>query len=175
MFLGPNGGQDGAQMRPKIDFYSDWKWWWKVMLFRIGVDQGLSRKVRMEFWAPAEEGFREELASDTEQDLRWRSRRIHPYWHLLAFNFYMASWMVDNGRSALTTPPTFTPQSAGAANSTCFSTCFCWRAIPSPLAHCSNKSRSALTLWLQLDQVCTKFRLSLDQVWTKFRPSLDQV
>ena len=23
MFLGPNGGQDGAQMRSKIDFYSD--------------------------------------------------------------------------------------------------------------------------------------------------------
>ena len=27
MFLGPNGAQDGGQMRSKIDFYSDWKWW----------------------------------------------------------------------------------------------------------------------------------------------------
>ena len=30
----------------------------------------VNASVRMEFWAPAEEGFREELASDTEQDLQ---------------------------------------------------------------------------------------------------------
>ena len=34
----------------------------------------------MKFWAQAEEGFREELASDTELDLQWRGRRIFLAW-----------------------------------------------------------------------------------------------
>ena len=42
-------------------------------LIRVWV---VKAAVRMRFGAPAEEGFREELASDTEQDLQWRGRRI---------------------------------------------------------------------------------------------------
>ena len=29
MFLGANGGQDGAQMRIKTDFYTDWIYVWR--------------------------------------------------------------------------------------------------------------------------------------------------
>ena len=45
----------------------------KVIQRGVGVEDA---PLRMKFWAQAEEGFREELASDTEQDLRWRGRRI---------------------------------------------------------------------------------------------------
>ena len=42
------------------------------MLFRIGVGQVLDRKYlgQDEIWGASREGFREELASDTELDLR---------------------------------------------------------------------------------------------------------
>ena len=61
------------------------KWGLKSIFIAIENDDGntmLYREeasLRMKFWAQAEEGFREELASDTEQDLRWRGRRIWQY------------------------------------------------------------------------------------------------
>ena len=50
--------------------YSGWG------LIRGGI---VNPSVRMKFWAQTEEGFREELASDTKQDLQWRGRRIFVY------------------------------------------------------------------------------------------------
>ena len=45
------------------------------------TERGRRRKntAQDRFGAQAEEGFREELASDTEQDLRWRGRRIFQF------------------------------------------------------------------------------------------------
>ena len=71
MFWGPNEGQDGGQMSSEIDFYSDWKWWWKSDAIQRGVGV-VKTSVRMKFWAQAEEGFREELASDTELNLQMK-------------------------------------------------------------------------------------------------------
>ena len=52
MFLGPNGGQDGAQMRFKVDFYSDWKWYLKndAILRRVKHSKADDKDFHVDFF-----------------------------------------------------------------------------------------------------------------------------